>query len=114
MTDPGPPQWERMVLEKVALKAIEEQRRTRQWNALFRLLWLTFAFVVLAAMLGWVGPSDKDSGGRTTIGKHTAVIDVEGVISEGDKASFRVFSFFQSRNHTCCRSSFLESSKANP
>ena len=87
MTDPGPPQWERMVLEKVALKAIEEQRRARQWNALFKLLWFTFAFIVLAAMLGWVGPSDKESGGRTTIGKHTAVVDVEGVISEGDKAS---------------------------
>ena len=87
MTDPGPPQWERMVLEKVALKAIEEQRRARQWNALFKLLWFTFAFVVLAAMLGWVGPSDKDTGARTSIGKHTAVVDVEGVISEGDKAS---------------------------
>jgi protease IV len=87
MTDPGPPQWERMVLEKVALKAIEEQRRARQWNALFKLLWFTFAFLVLAAMLGWIGPADKESGSRTTLGKHTAVVDVEGVISEGDKAS---------------------------
>ena len=85
MTEPGPPQWERTVLERVALKAVEEQRRTRQWNALFRLLWFAFAFLVLAAMLGWVGPSDKDS--RTTIGKHTAVVDVEGVISEDQKAS---------------------------
>jgi protease-4 len=85
MTEPGPPQWERTVLERVALKAIEEQRRSRQWNALFRLLWFAFAFLVLAAMLGWVGPSDNDS--RTTIGKHTAVVDVEGVISEDQKAS---------------------------
>ena len=85
MTEPGPPQWERTVLEKVALKAIEEQRRARQWNALFRLLWFAFAFLVLAAMLGWVGSADKDS--RTTIGKHTAVVDVEGVISEDQKAS---------------------------
>jgi protease-4 len=85
MTDSGPPEWERMVLERVALKAIEEQRRSRQWNALFKLLWFTLAFLVLAAMLGWVGPGDKES--RTTIGRHTAVVDVEGVISSEDKAS---------------------------
>src|SRR5436190_22861301 len=85
MTDPGPPLWERAVLEKVALKAIDEQRRTRQWNALFRLLWFGFAFLVLAAMLGWIGPSDKES--RTSIGRHTAVIDVEGVIGIEEKAS---------------------------
>jgi protease-4 len=85
MTDPSPPEWERAVLEKVALKAIEEQRRTRQWNALFKLLWFAFAFLVLSAMLGWVGPGDKES--RTSIGKHTAVVDVEGVIGVEDKAS---------------------------
>ena len=87
MTDPGPPQWERMILEKVALKAIEEQRRTRQWNTFFRLLWLGFAFLVVSAMLGWVGQADKETGGRTTLGKHTAVVDVEGVIAQDDKAS---------------------------
>jgi protease-4 len=85
MTDPGPPQWERMVLERVALKAIEEQRRSRQWNALFKLLWFAFAFLVLAAMLGWVGKGDSET--RTSLGKHTAVVDVEGVISSEDKAS---------------------------
>jgi protease-4 len=85
MTDPGPPQWERMVLERVALKAIEEQRRTRQWNALFKLLWFAFAFLVLAAMLGWVGTGDSET--RASLGKHTAVVDVEGVISSDDKAS---------------------------
>src|SRR5207237_7955371 len=36
----GPPQWERAVLEKIALKALDEQRRQRQWNALSRWLWL--------------------------------------------------------------------------
>jgi protease-4 len=86
MTDPGPPQWERMVLEKVALKAIEEQRRTRQWSALFKLLWFTFAFLLLGAALGWYGPTDKESG-RASIGKHTAVVDVEGVIAPEEKAS---------------------------
>ena len=51
MTDLGPPQWERAVLEKIALKALDEQRRQRQWNALFRLLWLIFFFLLLSAFM---------------------------------------------------------------
>jgi protease-4 len=87
MTDPGPPpNWERVTLEKVALQAIQEQRRARQWNALFRLLWFGFAFLVLAAMLGWVGRPDKEATSMS-VGRHTAVIDVEGVIGVESKAS---------------------------
>ena len=85
MTDPSPPQWERAVLERVALQALQEQRRTRQWNALFRLLWFTLAFLVLAAMLGWIGRPDEN--GAPTIGRHTAVIDLEGIIGVESKAS---------------------------
>jgi len=85
MTETGPPPWERAALERIALKAIEEQRRARQWNALFRLLWFAFAFLVLAAILGWVGPGSRDT--RATVGRHTAVVDVEGVISPDERAS---------------------------
>ena len=86
MTDPGPPNWERATLEKVALQAIQEQRRARQWNALFRLLWFGFAFLVLAAMLGWLGRPDKESTSMS-VGRHTAVVDVDGVIGVEAKAS---------------------------
>ena len=86
MTDAGPPQWERAVLEKVALKALEEQRRTRQWSALFKLLWFIFAFLILSAWLGWIGRPDKDALSATA-GKHTALVDLEGVIAPGAKAS---------------------------
>ncbi len=85
MNEPDPPHWERSVLEKVALKAIEEQRRARQWSALFKLLWFTVIFLVLASAFGWIGRPDKDSAG--TIGKHTAVVDVEGIIGVDSKAS---------------------------
>jgi protease IV len=87
MTDSGPPQWERAVLEKVALKALEEQRRARQWSALFKLLWFIFAFLVLAAWLGWVGRPGKDALDPTSSGKHTAVVDLEGVIAPDSRAS---------------------------
>ena len=84
MTDQGPPSWERSVLEKVALQALAEQRRSRQWNALFKLLWFALILFVIAASLGWIGRSDKDS---VTVGKHTALIDLEGVIAPEGKAS---------------------------
>ena len=87
MTDPVQPNWERSVLEKVALKAVEEQRRSRQWGILFKLLWLTFAFLVLASFLGWIGRPDKENTSSMSTGKHTAVVDVEGVIGVESKAS---------------------------
>ena len=86
MTDPGPPAWERAVLEKVALQALQEQRRARQWSALFKLLWVLFAFLILSAWLGWIGPPDKDSL-ASTVGRHTALVDLEGVIAPESKAS---------------------------
>jgi protease IV len=85
-TDPVPPQWERSVLEKVALKALDEQRRTRQWSALFKLLWFTLFFLIFAAWMGWIGRPDKDALGAAT-GRHTAVIDLEGIIGIEAKAS---------------------------
>jgi len=86
MTDPGPPQWERSVLEKVALRALDEQRRTRQWNAMFRLMWFGLALLVFAAVMGWIGKPDKDSMAASA-GRHTALVDLEGVIAPGTKAS---------------------------
>ena len=86
MTDAGPPQWERAVLEKIALKALEEQRRARQWSALFKLLWFIFAFLLLSAWMGWVGRPDKDSI-SASVGKHTALVDLEGIIAPDSKAS---------------------------
>ena len=86
MTDAGPPQWERAVLEKVALKALEEQRRSRQWSALFKLLWFIFAFLILSAWLGWIGRPDKDSM-TAGVGKHTALVELEGVIAPDTRAS---------------------------
>ncbi len=86
MTDAGPPQWERAVLEKVALKALEEQRRSRQWSALFKLLWFILAFMILSAWLGWIGRPDRDSM-SSGVGKHTALVDLDGIIAPDTKAS---------------------------
>jgi len=85
MTDLGPPACERAVLEKIALKALDEQRRQRQWNALFRILWLIFFFLLLSTWLGWIGRPDKDAS--MSSGKFTALVDLEGVISPDSRAS---------------------------
>jgi protease-4 len=81
------PDWERAVLEKVALQALEEQRRARQWKALFRLLWFTLAFLLIAAWMGWIGRPDKDLDTAVGAGKHTALVELEGVIAPESKAS---------------------------
>lgn len=75
--------WERNVLEKLAMSAIQEQRRTRRWGIFFKLLtfaYLFFLFVMLADLVG--GGSDGLPGG-----KHTALIDVRGVISADSMAN---------------------------
>ncbi len=73
--------WERAVLEKVALAAITEQRRARRWGIFFKLLIFIYLFVVLFVAMGWTGKKD---GGQ---GKHTALVDINGVIGSGTPAS---------------------------
>ena len=87
MTDPSVPEWERAVLERVALQALEEQRRARQWKALFKLLWFAFAFLVFAAWMGWLGRPDRDLDAAVGTGKHTALVELEGVIGPESRAS---------------------------
>ncbi len=84
MSEPQPPQWERSVLERIALKALDEQRRARQWGALFKLLWFILAFLVLAAAMGWLG---RPGGETVTTGRHTALVSLEGIIAPEGKAS---------------------------
>jgi protease-4 len=75
--------WERSVLEKVALAAIVEQRRARRWGIFFKILIFIYLFVVLAVAMGWSGKRDGGSSGE----KHTALVEVNGVISAGSAAS---------------------------
>lgn len=74
-------QWERKVLEKLALSAIREQRRTRHWNILFKTLGFLYLFIVLFLAAGWFG---RD--GVAIPKAHTALVDLQGVIA-ADKAS---------------------------
>ena len=75
------PGWEREVLEKVALAAVTEQRRARRWGILFKFLIFAYLFIMLFIAMGWFGK--KDSTG----GKHTALVEINGVIASGSPAS---------------------------
>lgn len=74
--------WERSVLEKLAMEAVKEQRRARQWSILFRFMTLTLAFLIFAAAMGWFQTKDGVS-----LGKHTAVVDLVGIIMPESRAS---------------------------
>lgn len=79
MPDPTP-NWERDVLEKLALSAVTEQRRARRWGIFFKalgFLYLTFLVVLLAGLV---------KGDVNKMGKHTALVDLQGVIAS-DKAN---------------------------
>ena len=79
MTDPNP-NWERDVLEKLALSAVTEQRRARRWGIFFKALgfvYLTFLVVLLAGLV---------KGDVNKMGKHTALVDLQGVIAS-DRAN---------------------------
>ena len=75
------PGWERGLIERYAFMALAEQRRTRRWNLVFRFAWL--AFLVVLAVL-WMDPKwiQSDPGGR-----HSALVDVRGVIGDEGDAS---------------------------
>ena len=73
--------WERAVLEKVALAAVQEQRRARYWGIFFKLLLFVYLFALLIIAMGWWGKKDAGPG------KHTALVEVRGVIGPEGSAS---------------------------
>src|SRR5687768_10587395 len=75
-------QWERKTLEKVALAAIQEQRRARHWSVFFKLLLFVYLFALLFIGMGWIGKKDG-----TSSGKHTAMVELRGVIGPESSAS---------------------------
>ena len=75
--------WERGVLEKLAMSALQEQRRARHWGIFFRMLTLGFMFIVLFIFMGWLGKNEV----ALNTGKHTALVDMQGIIMSDSMAS---------------------------
>ena len=76
------PEFEQALVNRIAIEAIAEQRRARRWGIFFKFL---LAFYVLIFLLIYL-PPDMSSG--AIIGeKHTALVDIEGVISADTEAN---------------------------
>lgn len=84
---PSGREW--LLLEKTLLASVEEQRRARRWSIFFKLL--TFGYILLLFLTlgrgcsGSKAPSALE--GMDTSKPHLAVVDLQGVISNDDKAN---------------------------
>jgi protease-4 len=74
------PNWERGVIEKLALEALKEQRRARRWGIFFKLLGFAYLTFLIVAFFDF-GRGDKSGE------KHTALVEVAGVIDAKGNAS---------------------------
>ncbi|MDP1718246.1 MAG: S49 family peptidase, partial [Burkholderiales bacterium] len=85
MFEPGPgntgDNWDRKILEKVALAAVQEQRRSRLWGIFFKTLTFIYLFALLFIAMGWLVKKDRLPD------KHTALVEIRGVIAAGTSAS---------------------------
>ena len=79
----NPVPWERSVLEKLAFDALAEQRISRRWRVGLSIGWLLLLFLLLFAILGWIGGKRDVS----SLDKHTALVELKGVIASDSKAS---------------------------
>lgn len=83
--------WERQILEKLALAALQEQKAKRRWGIFFKLLAFAYFATVLALVIDWGRPE------KLTDGKHTAVVYLHGTIEpKGDASAENVIASLQS------------------
>ena len=91
LDDPGKPNWERSVLERVALAGIAEQRRSRRWGIFFKLLTFFYITVLFLTLTDW-----RSDGEMSALGAHTALIDLAGVIeAEGNVSADNITTSLQ-------------------
>lgn len=78
--------WERDTLKRLAFATINEQRRARRWRIFFVFLFLIYLFFTLAIFLepDWLSKIGIDDA---TSKKHTALVEVQGIISADADAS---------------------------
>ncbi len=74
--------WHRELVENLALDALVERRRARRWGIFFKLLTFAYLIGVLVVLL----PNDWSEKGMG-VKPHTALVELEGMIAPGQKAS---------------------------
>lgn len=77
--------WEREVLEKLVFATLQEQRAHRRWSIFFKIFSL---LIVLFAL--WVFYDYNNTDDSETLGRHTALIDINGSIEAEGSGSAAV------------------------
>ena len=75
--------FEQALVSQVAENAIIEQRRARRWGIFFKLI--TFAYIAIFGLL--LIPLDSWQGTPLSSEKHTALIDISGIIATNAPAN---------------------------
>ncbi|MBD3619682.1 MAG: S49 family peptidase [Chromatiales bacterium] len=77
----APDNWERQVITQLALEGLREQKLARRWRIVMFFLVITLMTVSL------LGPYLLNMASQGRVGKHTALVDLSGVISADSDAS---------------------------
>ncbi len=78
------PNWEKDLVTKLAESSLKEQRSSRRWSVFFRFLMFSYLVFIIVAFVDLDGFM-RDAGGASE--KHTAIVDIKGLIAEGEKAN---------------------------
>ena len=73
--------WEREAIVNLAQAGLKEQRRARRWGVFFKLLGFAYVTLFLVSLLA---PHLGDLSGTA---QHTALVELSGVIADGEEAS---------------------------
>lgn len=76
-----PEGWERELLERLAFASLQEQKSRRRWGIFFKLVGFAYLVAVLVVVAGGTG------GPGHIAERHTALVDVRGVIEPEGEAS---------------------------
>ena len=75
--------WERQAIEKLAFAALKEQKTSRRWGIFFKLLTFAYITLVVVALIDFPLPGKRSA----TTEKHTALVELQGVIESGGNNS---------------------------
>ncbi len=79
--DRSSPGWERETIINLAKSGLKEQRRARRWGVFFKLLGFAYVSIFLFSLLA---PQLANFSSKA---KHTALVELAGVIADGEEAS---------------------------
>ena len=73
--------WERRVITKLAQASLKEQKRARRWSIFFKFLIFAYITFILYMFM------EPDISKAKITEKHTALVELQGVIADGESAS---------------------------